>query len=246
MNTANILRCLNNDFYAGQATSFSATRQQEWPGWRRVVYHIGKLSCERLSILDVASGNMRFERFVTDTLEDRRVEFYCVDSCPELAQLSENVTFIERDVISCLWAEEPLLESKSGTPFDVGVCFGFFHHVPGRQMRKALLDVLLDAVRPGGVVSVAFWRFMSQEKLAEKAELTTREALKELDVTLEVGDYLVGWQGREGVYRYCHHFDEEEIDELVAYASNRSVLIDRYQDDGRSGDLNTYLILERK
>ena len=189
---------------------------------------------------------MRFERFVADTVEDRRVEFYCVDSCPGLAQLSENVTFIERDVVSCLLAGTPLLEDTPGISFDVGVCFGFFHHVPGRQMRKALLDALLDVVRPGGVVSVAFWRFMTLEKLAKKAELTTRKALKELNVTLEAGDYLVGWQSREGVYRYCHHFDEEEIDELSEYASNRSVIIDRYQDDGRSGDLNTYLILERK
>lgn len=31
----------------------------------------------------------------------------------------------------------------------------------------------------------------------------------------EAGDHLIGWQNDRHAYRYCHHFDDQQITDLV-------------------------------
>jgi hypothetical protein len=57
------------------------------------------------------------------------------------------------------------------------------------------------------------------------------------------GDYLLGWQGRTDVARYCHSFLEDEIDELVLHASQATQEVARFSADGKSGELNRYSVL---
>ncbi len=245
-NTANTLRELNNRFYALQAQSFSETRNHPWPGWRRVVSK-ASASCGPIgTVMDVACGNMRFERFCCDEGLLAEAEFHALDSCPDLACDLEGVHFREFDVIEPLVASAGASLSFPYRDCDLAVCFGFFHHVPGFDNRVALLRAMLDSVRVGGVVACTFWRFMDNEKLASAAIDTTRNALRNIDACLERGDYLIGWQGKEGVYRYCHHFDDEEIGSLANAVSNRAHVLDRFVSDGRTNDLNEYLVLERR
>ena len=107
------------------------------------------------------------------------------------------------------------------------------------------MGALIDKTRSGGFVFVSFWQFLNSAKLAEKAEVTTHQALKELgNMELNAGDYLLGWQHEQHTYRYCHSFTGKEIDKLVKSALPRARLADRFQADGKSGNLNSYAVLQ--
>lgn len=132
-------------------------------------------------------------------------------------------------------------------PADLTVCFGFFHHVPTFEARVRLMQGLLAATRPGGVCCVSFWRFMSEPVLATKARATTTLALESLGMTasdLDGDDFLLSWQNQPGVYRYCHSFDDDEVDRLLAAVDASVRAVDRFVSDGRSGSLNEYLVLQ--
>ncbi len=82
---------------------------------------------------------------------------------------------------------------------------------------------------------------------AGRAE-TTADAVRELGIEpgqLGDGDWLLGWQGRRGSWRYCHSFSDEDVEGLVAGVSDLARLRDDFCSDGRSGELNRYLVLER-
>ena len=244
--TADILRMLNNDFYARHAESFSETRQHPWPGWNRVVEELLASRETVRSIIDYACGNLRFERFCRgfDELADCR--FFAIDSCEPLVGGSEGVDFIKLDIVSCLNACEDFKVMIPNSECDVAVCFGFMHHVPSFESRARLLRWIVESVLPGGIIAVTFWRFMDDEKLSISAERHTIAAREELGIELDANDYLIGWQGRPGVYRYCHHFNDEEIFQLIDSIGHHADLTCRFRADGRNGNMNDYLILKRR
>lgn len=58
------------------------------------------------------------------------------------------------------------------------------------------------------------------------------------------GDYLLGWRNTPGAYRYCHSFSDEETDSLVASVADKAKCVARFRADGRTGNLNEYLVLQ--
>ncbi len=134
---------------------------------------------------------------------------------------------------------------------DLAVCFGFMHHVPGAELRRAVLSRLIDGVRPGGIVVVSFWQFMNDERIARKAARSLDLALAQppfagfASSSLEEGDHLLGWQADDAAFRYCHHFSTTEIDQLAASVSPLAAPIDTFSADGSNHSLNRYLVLQR-
>lgn len=256
---------LNQRFYEQHAGSFSATRESGWPGWRevmRLAREAGVGSSPEgnapLRVLDVACGNLRFERFLATEYPGMRVEAQCIDSNDELMQAGIRelestdgrlARVYELDVLETLLASERL-PVPSGC-FDLAASFGFMHHVPGKQLRRTLLRDLVRSARPGGIVAVSFWQFMDDERLAAKArEAETRLASTPTckliaPAALDPGDHFLGWQGNEQALRYCHHFSEDEIDALARSIASKAREIARFSADGKSGGLNRYLILAR-
>ncbi len=248
---------LNNDFYRKVCTSFSATRQAPWPGWRQVFdMAAGEgVAGDSYRVLDLACGNMRFERFFKDAWvgrgEKTPVEFYAVDACRDLAcgVGDPDLHFIEHDILASLMGGEAPALLVPGC--DLGVCFGFMHHAPTRELRLAVLGSLADSVRPGGLLAVSFWTFMNSPKLAAKVtEAESRAAVAPpfggFDLAkLELGDHLMGWQDRADAYRYCHHFTDAEIDDLLAGLGGSVQEVTRFSADGKDGDLNRYVVLRR-
>lgn len=237
--TARALCALNNEFYAREASSFSATREAPWPGWRRVLRcivaaqgdegisrggtfasgcqafdwrgegggdsrpsRIGFEACtdgavpgstaskvrgraSTLSVLDVACGNMRFERFLDAEYPGEFLSL-AVDSCDRLALDALSAYVFERAEVSYthIDAIERLLDGGvQGLAFSLGtksadaaVGFGFMHHIPGGENRVNFIRALLETVRPGGIVAVSLWRFMDDERLAKKAREATDRA----------------------------------------------------------------------
>ncbi len=259
---------LNNDFYRRVATSFSSTRQAPWPGWRRVFDAVAAQAGDPavpFRILDLACGNMRFERFFQEAWREqgheRPPEFHAVDACRDLAAEAtghantiDNLRFYELDILAVLMdGSQPA--PLAVPPCDLVACFGFMHHVPSRDLRLRVLDLLAASAKPGGLIAVSFWAFMNdprmQAKVAEaEARAQVNQPFATYDPTqLDPGDHLLGWQQDESVYRYCHHFSDAEIDNLLAAHNANSPVhlrkVDRFDADGRTQDLNRYVLLRR-
>lgn len=252
------LCALTGEFYRANAESFSQTRQSSWQGWVRLLEVMDARAAERelLRVLDLACGNLRFERYLADALPGRMLSGWAVDNCEPLVEAGErsefgplsriafqNLDVIERLSGGRLWES---LEAPDASR-DLAVSFGFMHHVPLECWRAELLRTLIAKVRPGGFVAVSFWRFLNSDKLARKAQETTIRARAELVIPeLPPNDYLLGWQDTQGLYRYCHHFDELEIERLLAAVADSAELVSRFEADGKTGNLNEYVVLRVK
>ena len=204
------LIALNNRFYRDHAASFSATRSTPWQGWRRVADIVRqRLTAqaspaeEVLRVADIACGNMRFSRFLEEELPGRRIAYYGIDACADLARQYTDAGFPasgENGLPSCAMAtddrarptalvdrnfqyldilEEALahgtgaLDRCALAPCDLVCCFGFMHHVPDQLLRRDIVHSLVDACRPHGVVAISLWQFMNDERLAAKARAVT-------------------------------------------------------------------------
>ena len=229
---------------------------EEGRGRACAVADAGASGREPLCVLDLACGNLRFERYLADALPGRMLSGWAVDNCEPLVEAGErsefgplsriafqNLDVIERLSGGRLWES---LEAPDASR-DLAVSFGFMHHVPLECWRAELLRTLIAKVRPGGFVAVSFWRFLNSDKLARKAQETTIRARAELVIPeLPPNDYLLGWQDTQGLYRYCHHFDELEIERLLAAVADSAELVSRFEADGKTGNLNEYVVLRVK
>lgn len=266
--TAQFLVDLDNRFYRRVAEAFSETRQAPWTGWDAVAECIAEdlpgkcLACPKLvacshapqdattvSVLDLACGNLRFESYLEQRLPHLHFRFLAVDNCATFPErpVAGLLRFREMDIIEHLLADN-LVSELAAAPSQVATSFGFMHHIPGRALRERFLNRMVDLVVPGGLACVSLWNFMQDPKLAGKARETTDRAVNELEIDaegLEEGDFVLGWQNEPGVYRYCHSFDEDEVEDLAASVEPRARAIRCFTSDGRNGKMNTYLVLQR-
>ncbi len=265
---------LNNRFYAENAASFSATRQSGWPGWekcldvarpnRQAQTLPGKTNNapkpsngqERLRLVDLACGNLRFEAFLERAMPNTPLSVVALDACESLPIARSDTRFVHCDIIKGLAGgtlDETLGEvananDTGGEGANLAVCFGFMHHIPLPKWREQLLEAMLNAVKPGGFACISFWRFADNEELAEKARCAHAQGCSELSyrpASFNEGDYLLGWKNRAGAYRYCHSFTDADIDGLAASLPSNTKTAARFRADGRTGSLNEYLVLQR-
>ncbi len=270
---------MDNLFYRVHASSFSRTRERGWDGWSKA-WDIARAELglrpfsapaanepdsfavvsepAGCSVFDLACGNLRFEKALVQTAPHIRFCFDALDCCDELAADTgyvdtdmSRLSYRSADILGCLLKDEYLPVGSTGdSPHDLSACFGFMHHVPGAELRGRVLQTLLDATRPGGIVVVSFWQFMNDERLARKASALT-DAVRAgefccgLGISqLEEGDYFLDWQSDTSVLRYCHHTTDREIDQLLAGLDGVHE-VERYSADGRNNNLNRYVILKR-
>ncbi len=234
-------------FYARWAASFAASRDHPWPGWTACLPQIGRLVAQSgpaPALLDLACGNLRFLDFLQDRFPATPWTCFGVDAEAGMAPAGRQIQTL--DIMEALFADD--LSTRLRNPVvDLGVCFGFLHHVPLQEARRGLVKALVDQTRPQGLVILTAWQFARDEAARRKAEAATRRARRsQAPISLDEGDYLLGWQGDEATPRYCHSFSETEIDDLVAAVDGRARLIGRFRADGRTGQMNTYLILQKE
>jgi SAM-dependent methyltransferase len=149
---------------------------------------------------------------------------------------------------------QPDGQSDARPGFDLVVAFGLLHHVPGFETRARLLAALADCTAPKGIFAVTLWRF-GEKSLWPRFEgrvvswgdynRRTADPTEAIDLSqLEAGDYLLRWgdSDGDGPLRYCHYTDDAERDALLSRLPLE--VIDHYTEDGRSKDLNEYLILQ--
>ena len=248
-------------FYRLNAVSFSATRKAPWAGWTRLFEgpaadfaqgsrtQGSRTQSPGARVLDVACGNLRFERFLQERFPGLAMQVDALDNCANLAsEPPRGVLFRECDVLKAL-AGGSLADALPASQYQLVASFGFMHHVPGHANRVRLLRELCSRLAPGGFAAFSFWRFMKEPGLAARAEESTARAMRMLGAkglragALEEGDYLLAWQGNHEAFRYCHSFDDGEIDALLRDAGLATCVLDRFEADGRTGDLNAYIVI---
>lgn len=270
--TAQHLIDLNTRFYAQHASSFSATRNAPWEGWRRVADVLRDRfgsAPETLGVYDLACGNLRFERFLVEQFPRTSIHVTAVDNCPALAADTAELARVDYrgvDVLSALLNESGAhggtanASTRTAGPdtafphaaCDLAVCFGFMHHVPSAELRQGVLTRIIESVRPDGIIVISFWQFMNDARIARKAARSLELALARppfadfSSSTLEEGDHLLGWQADDAAFRYCHHFSDIEIDRLAASVSDLAFPISAFSADGSNHSLNRYLVLQRR
>ena len=240
--TVRMLSELDNVFYQANHASFSATRSHAWDGWQRVATSFAR---SPRTVLDVACGNLRFKSFLAACGLAPHANYYAIDSCAELVPPNEDVSFQNLDIIARL-AEGTLGQSITAPPCDLVACFGFMHHVPTTALRMRLLETLIGKTAPQGLAALSFWQFARDKAAREKAMHTTERACAELGMLLDKGDYLLGWNNVEGAYRYCHSFSDDEMDSFISAVDGRASLVDRFRADGRTGEMNGYLVFRKR
>ena len=227
------------------------------------------------SVCDIACGNLRLAAFLESLAEapeedasaesahlhTSRIDYTGVDTCMDLCARASathdarmHICTQECDLIEALLTHTPLVDidasNKTGASgFDIVSCMGFFHHVPGKQTRKDLLQQLVDIARPGGYIACSLWAFLRDERIAAQAQRVTAAKLEDEEfaaaIELEDNDYLLGWKGDTSRVRYCHHFDDEELSELIGHVQGQTKLVACFDADGKAGNLNHYLIFKK-
>lgn len=250
------LNALTTAFYSRVSASFSATRSAPWQGWERLWEEVGEDLRARVPLRanDVACGNLRFARFLMQMAEGP-VEYRGFDACePLLVEGSyarrraeadgSRIEVVRCDIVDSLLAGEDFLATAPLS--DLSVAFGFMHHLPLHEQRRDLLHRMAEHTRCGGFIVASFWRFADDERLRAKAEeVTERARMAGVVDGLSANDYVLDWQGDGEALRFCHHFTENEVDELSASLAGMAEEAARFSADGRSGELNRYAVWRR-
>lgn len=245
--TIHRLNQLTTEFYARCSDSFSATRSAAWNGWERVLADVAPVfALPECSVLDLGCGNLRFEDFLARYMPSELC-IWTIDACEELVPARDDLRFLKLDIVSRL-SDQTISDATADVPrCDLVCAFGLFHHVPDPQLRRRLLEYMSDKTAPGGFIALSLWQLEKDERLRAKALNATQRAMKAFPaLQLEAHDWLLGWQDDEDALRYCHSFDEVEIEDLVQGLSGKAQLVDRFCADGKSGDLNQYLVFEAR
>jgi SAM-dependent methyltransferase len=247
---------IDREFYLRHADGFDRTRGAPWPGWAPIAeWALGRFRSDggRLSLLDLGCGNGRFGAYLAGRSQAPIVELGVDASLPLLARAraaaqrtGRQARWLALDLLGELGAGVGLTAIVGR--FDLVVVFGLMHHVPGSHRRARLLHDAGALVAAGGRLAVSFWQLGDDPRFAPRlvdarAHLAARG---EPTAGLEAGDHLLRWGASpapESPLRYCHHTSDDEADRLAQASALR--VVERYHADGRTGELNLYVVLAR-
>lgn len=222
MNISDILNITKN-FYKNIGQEFSDTRKYAWKGWGSVLEKIELFdNCE---ILDLGCGNGRFYDFLYQNLK-YKFKYLGLDINEELLSIATdnypNGEFKKEDIFENI--------KNINKKYDLVVGFGITHHLPNKNFRFSWFEHLAELVNTNGYIVLSFWNFLDKKSL-EAAE------------NLEKNDYWLSW-GDKDVKRFCHFYDEEELQEIDALLKNND--LDLISEIKNEQDLNIYKIYKKR
>jgi len=169
----------------------------------------------------------------------RRAQRYTVNE-HALAPVFQPPAFVfqQADLTTTDWPK-----AIAGQLFDWVLAFAVFHHLPGYELRAAVLSKLAQHLAPGGRIALSNWQLTRGERHPQRLEPWSTAGLRTDD--LEPGDYLLSWErkGRHGL-RYVHELSPDEMGRLAAGAGRE--ISGTFAADGVSGDLSEYIVAQMR
>lgn len=226
------LLSINRRFYREFAKSFSDSRSQPQPGFARLLEELPD-PCD--SLLDVGCGDGRLGRYL---ISHQAIGSYSgVDFSTELLQIAKARTegeFFSRDL-----SQPNCLEGLESFP--AVTCLSTLQHIPGRSNRLLLLKEMSNRLNPTGRIILANWQFLDSSRQRRKITDWSQIGIDGSDV--EPGDYLLTWKRDGAGLRYVSAIDEKETADLARQAGLS--IVNKFRSDGREGNLNLYVILDK-
>jgi tRNA (uracil-5-)-methyltransferase TRM9 len=129
--------------------------------------------------------------------------------------------------------------------YDLVVAFGLMHHIPSRELRETWLNSIFGLVDNPGICVLTFWNY-TQDRRSENAVRSINTPDFEIhEGDLDDGDYFLGWDKKQ-IYRYVHEYTEKDLIKVQNSAKQAGLeLIETYDSDGRSKNLNKYYIFSK-
>jgi tRNA (uracil-5-)-methyltransferase TRM9 len=116
--------------------------------------------------------------------------------------------------------------------------FGVMHHLSDLQIRQNLFDNIFKLMGNKDIFVFTTWNFRDDLRINKKL-------IRQFEgINLEGNDYFLNWKENNKVWRFCHFYEEKEVLELLKNSGFR--LLEKFLADGKSGNLNTYWIVNKK
>ncbi|MGD8731394.1 MAG: class I SAM-dependent methyltransferase [Anaerolineales bacterium] len=235
------IRSINREFYQTFADSFAETRGRLQAGVQRLMPMLLRSEC----ILDLGCGNGELAATLAD--QHFKGRYLGID-------LSEQMLVIARDALAghqnyvFTRAEIGVDELESTIrstvaaqfhpPYDLLVAFSALHHIPGSDMRQALVRELHKLTRKEAKLSISVWNFLDSDRLRERILPWQTVGLR--DSQVEPGDFLIDWRRDGQGIRYVHHFTEADLANLAKEGDFN--VEETFYSDGETGTLGLYQV----
>lgn len=239
------LNQLNTTFYTQVAQSFSNSRQYPWPGWIKLKPYIQQqieTVSQPLQVLDLGCGNGRFGLFLQESFVQTRINYVGVDANNQLLKLAQQKIQNATNIFSASFSQLDIVNQPfPQQDWAIISLLGILHHIPSYQLRKQLLQKVLGSANQTTLIIITFWQFAKSARFTKKQIDPQKLSIDPSD--LEPHDYILDWQRDQTAYRYCHFFDDQEIQKLITDLNCK--IVTQYNADGKEQQLNKYLLLHK-
>jgi SAM-dependent methyltransferase len=242
---------LNRRFYTQFAGDFARTRRS-WPlGFDLILPHLRPAA----NVADLGCGNGRLLSFLAE--RDWRGRYLGVDSSAGLLAIAAadaphapaiHVHFHRAELISLDGLNRPgaplaLADALGRGHWDAVTALAVLHHIPGKAHRAGLLAACADLLRPGGVLVVSTWQFLTAARL--NARILPWELAGVRPEEVEPGDYLLPWGEAAAGQRYCAAINADALIELADTTRTGLAHEATFYADGHEGNLNLYGVFRK-
>jgi len=227
--TAEHLLELNRRFYAERGRDFSDTRLRVQPGVRRILETLRGNE----AILDLGCGNGAFALALSRN--SHRGRYLGIDFSASLledahrARYNFPVQFLQTDLMALVRGgglpAKPVAAPPRGSVapapgdsfFMAGgwsliTAFAVLHHIPGVDLRLALLRQIRHWLEADGLFILSNWQFSESPRLQRRIQPWSTLGLER---EVDTGDFLMEWRRGGQALRYVHEFHEDELVELA-------------------------------
>lgn len=238
------LLALNRRFYETIAEPFDQTRRTWPPGQRRLLTLLPHGDQEHpLRVADIGCGNGRLACILAG--RGTPVDYMGLDANPALLALARahcaglpqvQARFVQADLAEPGWSAA----LNGDRRFDVVACLATLQHLPGFDLRAAVVRELATLLAPNGLLVLSAWQFLTSERFVAKQAFWSEVGIDASQV--EPGDALLPWVQGGYALRFVHQIDLAELMKLAEAAG--LALVEHYRADGKEGNLNLYALLQ--